>query len=96
MNNIVEIKIDDELMTKLERAYYMEQSTKLLYLEAIDRGMDCSGIMEDVIKAAIELDVVKDAVTQIANTTSNSVRWSANFIKRCIEVTVNDNTPRVV
>ncbi len=79
------IHIDNKIFEDLERANYMEQATRSLYLEALERGIATQQAKREYVTAFVELDKIKCQVSTIINE-PNVIRWDANFQLKHIEV----------
>lgn len=73
------IDLDKQIIDKLERANYMVNATKSLYLEALERGIACQQSKEEYVRAFVELDKIKCEITAKIYE-PKLMKWDADFI----------------
>lgn len=83
------VSIDRKELEALERASYEAQAALGLYLEAMERGIAVKPAREEYIRAFVELDARKCAVSREVDR-PGLVRWDADFPKHCIKVVTRD------
>lgn len=82
----VKLSVEPEALDRLERAYYLAQATKALYLEAKARGVAEERSRAEYVKAFVELDQEQCAMTaRLEREHPGLRRWDANFRDKCIE-----------
>lgn len=83
------VKLDQDLLGKLERANYMAQATKSLYLEALDCGVAVAAAKEEYVRAFVELDALKCQVSKLVER-PGLIRWDADFPAGSVRLVVSD------